>query len=61
MAQVRVTLLNGNIVDGSINGNEKPLLYINGDQLTVLDATLMGMFVWPIEDPILDKWRNSFN
>jgi hypothetical protein len=61
MANVRVTLMNGRIVDGKITGDEKPMLLIDGDAYSVMDAVLKGMSVWPVDDPVYGRWRKTFH
>ncbi|KJS33336.1 MAG: hypothetical protein VR64_00520 [Desulfatitalea sp. BRH_c12] len=60
MAKVRVTLIDGRIVDGKITTDGKPVLYIDGEPHSVMDAVLKGMSVWPVNDPVYDRWQKTF-
>ena len=64
MAKVRVTLINGRIVEGDIttkeNGDDRPVLVVDGVPYTIMDAVLKGMSVYPVNDPLYDRWQNTF-
>jgi hypothetical protein len=40
MAKVRVTLIDGRIVDGKITTDGKPVLFVDGEPHSVIDAVL---------------------
>jgi len=60
MAKVRVTLIDGRIVDGKITTEGKPKLLVGDHQYSILDAVLKGMSVWPIDDPAYVRWQKTF-
>ena len=66
MPKVRVTLINGRIVEGTITVKEsteapaRPVLMVDGVPYTIMDAVLKGMSVFAVNDPLFDRWQNTF-
>jgi len=60
MADVRIVLIDGRIVDGRITNEGKPKLMIDGKAYSVMDAVLKGISVMPIDDPAYDRWHRTY-
>ncbi len=65
MGKVRVSLPDGRIVDGEITAQRKtlngePVLIADGKPYSGLDAVNQGLFVYPVNDPVIDQWLNTF-
>jgi len=64
MAKMRVTLINGRIVDGEITtdhgSSAEPMLLADGKKFSALDAVNNGILIHPVNDPIVDLWLNTF-
>jgi hypothetical protein len=60
MADVRIVLIDGRIVEGRITNEGRPKLLIDGKPYSVMDAVLKGMSVMPVDDPVFDRWKTSY-
>jgi len=64
MLKVRVTLIDGRIVDGDIKIEKnavtgEPVLRIGDEHYSGLDAITQGFSLNPINDAIVDRWMNT--
>jgi hypothetical protein len=66
MGTVRVTFPNGLTVDGEITTQHRsfkgtPVLIVESQPYSGLDAINEGLSVCPTDDPLFDSWLNTFN
>jgi hypothetical protein len=65
MDKIQVTLPDGRIVSGYITDQHKsikgrPLLIVEGEPYSAIDAISSGLSIYPIDDPDIDKWLSTF-
>ena len=65
MRNVLVTLPDGRVVDGKITTRQKmyaaPVLIAEGKLYSGLDAVSQGLSLYPVNDPAIDRWLNTFS
>jgi hypothetical protein len=65
MGKIQVTLTNGHIVDGELTTTHRafpgtPVLMIEGEPYSAMDAITEGFSFNSINDPIFNDWLNKF-
>jgi hypothetical protein len=65
MDKIQVTLPDGRIVSGYITDQHKsiegrPLLIVEGEPYSAIDAISKGLSIYPIDDPDIDRWLSTF-